>query len=196
LKLGERIPEGFTNVLLKIKLRKASLRELGPKARKQKLSELIFEFEAAVRRSWQVFHLRTRDIGTDYMIGKNWAKLQIQLRSSWIRTFDERYNFQLSGFEKDPTAFFIYLLIHFLADSKLDIIIGEWPTSKYDFYIIPATEMGDIKPFEKAFKSKTWKKQGSYNSTLTAKQIKQFLEKYKNEKGWERLKEHTRNACA
>jgi hypothetical protein len=192
LKLGERIPEEFTRALLKIKLRKAWVRELDREARKQKLSELIFEFETAVKRSWQVFHLRTRDIGTDYMIAKDWAKLQIQLRSSWIRTSDGRYNFQLSRFEKDPTAFFIYLLIHFLADSKLDIIIREWPTSKCDFYIIPTTEMGDIKPFKNAFKSKTWKKRGSYNSTLTAEQIRQFLEKYKNEKGWERLKEHTR----
>jgi hypothetical protein len=164
--------------------------KLAEDPRKQKLSELIFEFEAAVRRCWQVFSSKTRDIGTDYMIGKEWAKLQVQLRSSWIRD-DGRYSFQLSEFEKDPASFFAYLLIHYESDCDLDTTLTGWPSGKYDFYMIPTTDLEEIKPFKQAFKSGSWEKKKRYNSTLAPEQIEEFLEKYKNEKGWQLLEKCT-----
>lgn len=167
----------------------AKMGDLLPENRVQKLSEITFEFQAAVRRKWQVFFLRTTDIGTDYMIGKGRAKLQIQLRSSGIRG-DKRYNFYLTSFEEDPTAFFVYLLIHHYLKTELELDSLELDSIQYEFYIIPTTEMKRIKRFREAFETKTWKTKGKYNCPLTLDQARQKLEEYKDEKGWKKLERH------
>ena len=176
--------------LILSKPRRAKLGELVPKNRKQKLGEIVFEFQAAVRRKWQVFWLRTTDIGTDYMIGKGYAKLQIQLRSSGIR-HDKRYNFYLTSFEEDLMAFFVFLLIHRRLKTEPQFDSLELNAIQYEFYIIPTTEMSNIDRFRKAFETKTWKTKGKYNCTLSLDQARRILEKYKDEKGWKQLEKHT-----
>jgi hypothetical protein len=162
---------------------------------RQKKANSVFE-DTAARRHWEVFAPVTPDIGTDYMILKRWAKLQIQLKAPGLGKDGQHYSIHFSKVKKDPDHFFIYLIIHVKVDSskELDAAIEK---KHYDFYIIPTTHMTkELEPWKKAFPTETWRTTGKYNSNLTLSQIEESWRKYKGKGGWQLLQERTkRRVC-
>jgi hypothetical protein len=174
-------------------VRRGYSRRLSLKGRKNKAYEAMFETEAGSRYSWHVHKRCTDDEGTDYIIERGWAKLQIQLRSACI---DEEgtYGIHLSKFYRDPCSFFVFLIVHAKLNSESEFknaFLRGWPPA-HDFYIIPTTDMTKkLEPWKRAFETDTWKTSRLYKSNLSLRQVEEFWKKFKNIDGWRKLKELT-----
>ncbi|MCZ2809570.1 MAG: hypothetical protein O2V44_09475 [Candidatus Bathyarchaeota archaeon] len=127
--------------------------------------------DEATKRGWSIFDTLTSDIGIDYLMGKKYAAVMIELKTATLMA-NNTYHVTLKKILEGPLGFVIYYFV----DDKT-------------FFILPSMKFWEIPRF-KALKERVFSS-GHYNYTMSLKIAREVMGDYENEKGWARLEQLT-----